>query len=84
MQCTRIFVARPQVAAASRLAIVNAQIKREQETPRSIREAATGYHGDFSPDSSGQALPDAGISSPTIFGIFLGFLLIIASVLLAL
>lgn len=40
--------------------------------------------GDVSPDSSGQALPDAGIATPTIFGIFLGFLLIIASVLLAL
>lgn len=44
----------------------------------------TTQSGSVSPDSSGQALPDAGISAPTILGLFLGFLLITASFLLAL
>lgn len=37
-----------------------------------------------SPDSRGQTLPDAGISTPTLFGLSLGFLMIMTALFLAL
>lgn len=38
----------------------------------------------ISPTPDGATLPNAGVSTPTIFGLFLGLLLIVASLLLAL
>lgn len=53
-------------------------------TSTSTPTPTTGQIAQASPTPGGLTLPDAGISTPTLFGLSLGFLLIMAALLLAL
>ncbi len=53
-----------------------------KEEPSPTPTPTTGKISEITPTSGGLALPDAGVTTPTIFGIFLGVLLIIMATFL--
>ena len=53
-------------------------------TPTNTPTPTTGAISAVSPTPGGEALPDAGISTPTIFGVSLGILILMTALLLAL